>query len=285
MLPPRAGARSRTRCAGPTTSGTCTWPRPSPRRPSPPSSARCACKPDDLATLVWLGGVYLDQGPTRIGRAAVCAERCRFSRARCRRSSVWARRRSRDGSTRRAVDQFEQALAADPRASIAHYPLALAYRGLGEYGAGRSAPAPAGQRGSGSAGSVDGGVTRTASAARWPKRTAAFARSTAATSRRPRHIFARASNWRRTTLRSRHKLGTALSLMGDTQRRGRTVPGDHARDRRASRRPTTASVCSWRSAADTRRQSNASRPPCGISPTYVEARLRLAELLRRDGTP
>src|SRR6185503_13882539 len=32
----------------------------------------------------------------------------------------------------RAAERFEQALAADPRASIVHYPLALAYRGLGD---------------------------------------------------------------------------------------------------------------------------------------------------------
>jgi tetratricopeptide (TPR) repeat protein len=31
-----------------------------------------------------------------------------------------------------AVERFEQVLAADPRASIAHYPLALAYRALGD---------------------------------------------------------------------------------------------------------------------------------------------------------
>ena len=96
---PRFNARSScSRTTRPRWSGwaTCTWTRASRSWPSRCSRARCrAARP--VAALFGLG------------RAAL------------------ARR-----DFARAVDYFEQALAADPRASVAHYPLALAYRALGD---------------------------------------------------------------------------------------------------------------------------------------------------------
>ena len=87
-------------------------------------------RPDDVPTLVWLGEVYLSQGrgneaeplfskaltlqpklvPALFGKGRVALAR-------------------KDYAT--AVKLFEECLALDPRATATHYPLGMAYRGLG----------------------------------------------------------------------------------------------------------------------------------------------------------
>src|ERR1700722_2215759 len=88
-------------------------------------------QPADVPTLVRLGGSYLDQGrPTeaeplfaravslqpRLGSALLGLGRAALARQ----------------DYGRAVEYLEQALEANPQASVVHYPLAMAYRGLGD---------------------------------------------------------------------------------------------------------------------------------------------------------
>lgn len=88
--------------------------------------------PSDEATLVWLGRVYLDQSRfDEAERLFVHAELVAPQSA-----AAWA------GSGHvalarqhyaRAVESLERALALDPGGSQAHYPLAMAYRALGDF--------------------------------------------------------------------------------------------------------------------------------------------------------
>ena len=87
-------------------------------------------KPDDVATLVWLGDVHLadgrpDAAEPLFARAVslgdnVVAAQAGLGRAALAREDYAA-----------AVDHLETALALDGQAVSLHYPLALAYRGLG----------------------------------------------------------------------------------------------------------------------------------------------------------
>jgi tetratricopeptide (TPR) repeat protein len=87
--------------------------------------------PNDVATLVWLGNLYLD-------RDRVPAAASLFTKAlSLEPGSVAAlaglgRAELAAANYAQAAAHFEQALAGDPRATIIHYPLALAYRGLGD---------------------------------------------------------------------------------------------------------------------------------------------------------
>jgi tetratricopeptide (TPR) repeat protein len=88
-------------------------------------------RPDDLPTLVWLGNVYLDEG------RAADAEPL-FTRAfAIQPRSVpvlfgLGRTALANQAFARAVDYLEQALTIDPKAVVIHYPLAMAYRGMGD---------------------------------------------------------------------------------------------------------------------------------------------------------
>ena len=88
-------------------------------------------RPDDVPATIWLANVYLDQG--RADEAETL-----FSRALARQPQLFAARFGLGRAAlakkdyRQAVERLEAALAADGRASIVHYPLALAYRGLGD---------------------------------------------------------------------------------------------------------------------------------------------------------
>ena len=88
-------------------------------------------QPDDVATLVLLGEVRLAQGQAEGAEPL-------FARALSIQPNLAA---ARFGTGRvalarqdhaRAVDQLEEALALDPQATSIHYPLAMAYRGLGD---------------------------------------------------------------------------------------------------------------------------------------------------------
>ncbi len=88
-------------------------------------------RPGDVPTLVWLGAVQLDLGkPARAGQL--------FEQALTEQPMLVAalfgagRAALAERDYPRAVDRFERALAADARATIVHYPLALAYRGMGD---------------------------------------------------------------------------------------------------------------------------------------------------------
>lgn len=90
-------------------------------------------EPRDVATLVWLGEVYLAQGRAQeaesiFARALVVepgSVAARFGTGR----AALARKQEAE-----AAKYLEDALAHDPRETAAHYPLAMAYRNLGDAG-------------------------------------------------------------------------------------------------------------------------------------------------------
>jgi Tfp pilus assembly protein PilF len=147
-------------------------------------------QPADVATLVWLGAAYLDQGrpdaaETMFTKALAQQPRSVAALAGQGRAAL-ARR-----DYGRAADSLEQALAIDPRETMVHYPLALAYRGMGNM---ERAEAHLRQQGSVEIGPSDpllqelAGVLHSA---------VACARSTAATGRRPPRLSVRRSSCRR----------------------------------------------------------------------------------------
>jgi tetratricopeptide (TPR) repeat protein len=88
-------------------------------------------RPSELTTLVWLGEAYLDDD--RVEQAQDAFQRAVSVQPHSAPALFGAGRASlarRDFSS--AARYLEQALAADPKASAIHYPLAMAYRGLGE---------------------------------------------------------------------------------------------------------------------------------------------------------
>jgi tetratricopeptide (TPR) repeat protein len=90
-------------------------------------------KPSDLTSLVWLGESYLDDDRLDLAQAA-------FQRAIAvqPQSAAALFGAGRTALARRefaqAAQDLERALALDARASAIHYPLAMAYRGLGDAG-------------------------------------------------------------------------------------------------------------------------------------------------------
>jgi tetratricopeptide (TPR) repeat protein len=90
-----------------------------------------ALQPSYVPALVWLGDMYLDLGQPDRARNA-------FARALEHRPEASAalfgagRAALAQGSYADAVQQMEQALRVDPRATAINYPLAMAYRGLGQ---------------------------------------------------------------------------------------------------------------------------------------------------------
>jgi tetratricopeptide (TPR) repeat protein len=89
-------------------------------------------QPADVPTLVRLGGSYLDQGRPAdaeplFARAVSLEPRLGAALLGLGRSALAKQ------DYGRAVDYLEQALSANPQASAIHYPLAMAYRGLGNF--------------------------------------------------------------------------------------------------------------------------------------------------------
>jgi tetratricopeptide (TPR) repeat protein len=88
-------------------------------------------RPDDVDTLVWLGDVALaqgrpDQAEPRFARALLLEPKSLSARFGLGRTAL-ARQQYR-----RAAEYLEEVLKRDPEAAGAHYPLAMAYRGLGD---------------------------------------------------------------------------------------------------------------------------------------------------------
>lgn len=86
--------------------------------------------PDDVPTLVWLGSAYLDQG--RTGDAEPLFMKALSLQPQSV-AVLFGLGRAALAKTEdpRAVQYFEQALSLDPKAVAIHYPLALAYRRMG----------------------------------------------------------------------------------------------------------------------------------------------------------
>ena len=87
----------------------------------------------DVATLVWLGEAYLAQGrpdtaEPQFAKALALQPQSVSARFGAGRAALARKDHAR------AVQYLEETLALDPRETAAHYPLALAYRGLGNVG-------------------------------------------------------------------------------------------------------------------------------------------------------
>jgi tetratricopeptide (TPR) repeat protein len=235
-------------------------------------------EPNHLATLVWLGGAYLD-----LGRPDA-AEPLFTQAASLQPGSVAAlfglgRAALAKREYARAVDALERALATDPRTSIVHYPLALAYRGLGQVD---KAAAHAQQRGDvdvgpddplmrdlnellNSAVAYENRGVRAMNGGDWATAATAFRKGLELAPKSPS---------------LHHKLGTALSLSGDT--RGATEQFQEAL--RASPGFAQAHYSLGVLLASSGRFPEAiERFSAAVAsdPTYGEARLQLAESLRR----
>jgi tetratricopeptide (TPR) repeat protein len=249
-------------------------------------------RPDDVSTLIWLGRLYLDQGRTDAAeplftRALVMAPRSPAVLAGLGRVSL--DRRDYTGATR----YFEKALEVDPEATSLHAPLAMAYRGLGEpdkaaphlrQWQNRDVPVPDPLQQeldlvleSGLSYELRG--VRALEARDW-KSAADFFRKGLELTRE------------NTPLRRSlgHKLGTALYLAGD-------VPGaaeqfrqviDRAPaggiDESAAKAHYSLGVLLASSGRSNEAMEHLTRA-VNFQPSYVEARLALAEGLRRAGRP
>ncbi len=88
-------------------------------------------KPDDVAALVWLGDLQLDAGHPELAKP-------QFAKALSLQASALSARFGlgrtalAEQDYRGAVAHLETVLREDPQASAAHYPLAMAYRALGD---------------------------------------------------------------------------------------------------------------------------------------------------------
>ena len=239
-------------------------------------------KPDDVATLVWLAGVHLDHGQPELAeplytRALMIQPRAVSALFGLGQAALARREYAR------AVDQFEQALAADPRESIAHYPLALAYRSLGNTA---QAEAHLRQQGRVEVGPPDPLMTEVRGLLQGP-----VAEENRGIRAMDDGDFKTAADHFRRGLELapdnpslRHKLGTALSLAGDTTGAFEQFQETIKRTPDFAQAYYSLGVLlaiSGRTQEATERFSAAVR----YQPDYVEARLRLAELLRQTGRP
>ena len=241
-----------------------------------------ALQGDDVPTLISLGEVHLAQGRPE------AAEPLLTRALSLEPDSVWARIGLGRAALMRqdylqAVERLEDALAVDPEAADIHYPLAMAYRGLGEL---EQAEAHLQLRDSGTVRRPDPlmqamrdslqspsayereGIQALGSGD-WEAAAAAFRRGIELAPENPS---------------LRHRLGTALFMMGNA-REGQAqfeealrVSPEHAE---AHYSLGLILEGSGRFEEALHRFSTAVRH----EPSYVEARVRLARLLRRVGRP
>ena len=241
-----------------------------------------ALQTDDVPTMISLGEVHLEQGQPEVAEAL-------FTRAlSLEPSSIWARvGLGRAALTRQdyiqAVDHLEEALALDPEAAGIHYPLGMAYRGLGEL---EKAEAHLLQRTAGtirqpdplmreisnslaSASTYEREGIQALQSGDWETAVAAFRRGIELAPENPA---------------LRHRLGTALFMMGD-EREGQAqfeeavrVSPDYAQAHYSlgllmeERGRFEEALYRFSTAVQ-------------YEPSYVEARLRLARVLRGIGRP
>lgn len=235
-------------------------------------------QPDDEPTLVSLGEMHLLEG--RPAAAAPLFAKAAASHPRSLAAQFGLGRAAlAQQDYRGAVTHFEEALALNPQANV-HYPLALAYRGLGEL---PKAEAHLQQRGGleivaadplmdelrellHSAISYEIRGTRALNAADWKTALVEFQQGLALDP----------SN---ATLR--HKLGTALYMSGDV-RAAQEAFEQVIRDSPAYARAYYSLGVLLES--QQRHQAAIERLSAAIAhePDYVEARVQLAELLRRN---
>ena len=235
--------------------------------------------PGDVPALVWLGEVNLELGRPEMAETY-------FEKALALRPDVVP---ALSGSGRaslatrdyaRAVERLEQALEEDPQAVSVHYPLAMAYRGLGDHA---SAQAHLERRGEVELAMADplmrelDGLLRSASA----YETSGIRALEHEEWEMAAEYFQKGIELRPDDPTLRHRRGTALALMGD-------VPGAVREFEEALRlEPGFAKAhyslgvilaTNGRFAEATTRFADA----VTYDATYVEARLVLADLLRHS---
>lgn len=237
-------------------------------------------KPNDVATLVWLGNLHLDEGQPELAeplftRAVSAQPRLVAGLFGLGRAAL-ARR-----DFARAVDYLEQTLAADSRASVAHYPLALAYRGLGDT---VKAEAHLRQRGGVEVGPPDPLMVELRGVLMGP--VAEEARGLRALDAGD---FRAAARHFRTALEQapgnaglRHKLGTALSLSGDVGAAVQEFEEVLRREPDFAQAHYSLGVLMASTGAVSRATEHLAAA-VKFQPDYVDARLRLAEALREGG--
>jgi tetratricopeptide (TPR) repeat protein len=233
-------------------------------------------QPNDVATLVWFGNVQLDQGRPDLAEP-------RFSQALNVQPGVVAalyglgRVALARRDYARAVEQLEAVLAVDRRASIAHYPLSLAYRGLGDTTRAESHLRQRGERAIGPPdplmvelrGLVHGVAaeekrgSRALDSGDYPAAVAAFREGIELAPDNPS---------------LRHKLGTALSLTGDT---AEAVEQFRETIRRSPNYAPAHYSLGVLLASSGKYAEAIEQLEAAVrdDPSYVEARLRLGELL------
>jgi len=239
-------------------------------------------RPDDPATLIWLGDAQLNQGRPEAAQAL-------FERASSQQPQSLAalfglgRAALARSDYAQAVRWLEQALTVAPREAAIHYPLAMAYRGLGQTA---KADAQMRLRGPGDIRPQDPLMTeldtilespvayevRGAKALDdrdWKAAAAAFRRGIELAPQEPS---------------LHHKLGTALFLDGD-------AGGAAEQFTEALRLSPTFAKAHYSLgillAANGRTAQGAAHLAEAVrdDPTYVEARIRLADILRHSGRP
>jgi tetratricopeptide (TPR) repeat protein len=172
-------------------------------------------RPNDVAALVWLADAYLQQGKADEAESLLL-------RALSQRSDVSAavfglgRVAVAKRDFARAVQHFEHALTLEPRSSIIHYPLAMAYRELGDVD---KVDAHLSQRGTVEIGPPDPAMQTLAgmleSAASYEARgTRALEQNQL---QQAIELFRRGLALEPDVASLRHRLGTALYLSGDVE--------------------------------------------------------------------
>jgi tetratricopeptide (TPR) repeat protein len=237
-------------------------------------------QPRNVSALVWLGEAYLDQG--RPEAAQPLFERALAEQPQSIAALVGLGRAALARSDyARATEYLERALALNPRESAIHYPLAMAYRGLGQED---KAEAHIRLRGPGAIRPADPLMfeleTMLESAVAYEVRGAKALDE---------------GNWKAAAAYFRkgiglapgepslhHKLGTALYMSGDADGAAdqfaealRLSPGFA----KAHYSLGVLLASNGRSAEALEHLNQAVR----ADPTYAEARVRLAEVLRRSG--
>ena len=240
-------------------------------------------RPEDVAALIWLGEVYLASGRPDDAESPLrkaLEKDGRSVAARYRLGRVALARRDYAG----AVTHLEEALAVAPGARGLHYPLGLAYRGLGDQARaqanlgrehaleGVAPPDPLMQEVNellNSPTSWEARGVRALNRGDWATAAAHF--------RRGAELDPKSAPLR-------HRLGSALYMTGDAQgalrefERAISISPKHAQSHYSL---AVLLESKGRVAEALQGYSAAVR----YEPTYVEARVRLADLLYRTGRP
>ncbi len=237
-------------------------------------------QPNDQATLVWLAGAYLDQGKPEAAEPLLTRALAQQPQSAPALFGLGRAALARSAYAL-AVQYLEQALSLDPHAAAIHYPLALAYRGLGDM---NKAEAHMRQRGPGELRPRDplmlelDSVLESAVAyeVRGAKALDERDWATAAAS------FRKGVELAPDEPSLHHKLGTALFMHGDAR-------GAVEQFEEALRLSPTFAKAHYSLGVLT---GSTGRPDKAIEhlsaavrddPAYVEARLRLADVLRATG--